>query len=208
MKGWEICGHERLGMKIVDRIESPLHGSIPAPRVIQNQLDHLLEYEIMETERHLLKNLQKVIKASDRKSWVATFLATAIILHVMERDAWRLLYWVHHQEQVRCFKVAVKHSIDEFQINTWRHPLGPHALVEKSVHFGNLLLAHFHYGARGKVPLTLDWNDEESKELVGNNTAIITSLQTLQQHAKTLGTRSHTPFRDVTSWDVQKTDWL
>jgi len=104
MKGWEIYGHERLGMKIVDRIESPLHGSIPAPRVLQNQLDHLLESEIVKTERHLLKNLQKVIKASDRTLWVATFLATAIILHVMERDAWRLLYWVHHQEQVRCFK--------------------------------------------------------------------------------------------------------
>jgi hypothetical protein len=91
-------------MKIVDRMESPLHGSISAPCVLQNQLDHLLESEIVETERHLLKNLQKVIKVSDRTSWVATFLATAIILHVMERDAWRLLYWVHHQEQVRCFK--------------------------------------------------------------------------------------------------------
>jgi hypothetical protein len=113
MKGWEVCGHERLGMKTVDRIESSLHGSVPAPHVLQNQLDHLLEYEIVETERHLLKNLQKIIKASDRKSWVATFLATAIILHVMERDAWRLLYWVHHQDQVRLFKVDVKRFIDE-----------------------------------------------------------------------------------------------
>ena len=162
----------------------------------------------METERHLLKNLQKVIKASDRKSWVATFLATAIILHVMERDAWRLLYWVHHQEQVRYFKVAVKRSTDEFQINIWRHPLGPRALVEKSVHFGNLLLAHFYYAARGLAPLTLDWNDEKHKELVCNNTKIITSMQTIQQHAKVLGRRSHTPCRDVNSWDVQGTLWL
>ncbi len=92
------------------------------------------------------------------------------------------------------FQVAAKRSFDEFQINTWRHPLGPHALVEKSVHFGNLLLAHFHYAARGLAPLTLDWNDEKHKELVGNNTIIITSMQTLQQHAKTLGTRSPTPF--------------
>ena len=112
MKGWEICGRERLGMKIVDRMESPLCGSIPAPRVLQNQLDHLLESEIMETEQNLLKDLQKVIKASNRKSWVFTFLTTAIILHVMERDAWRLLYWVHHQDQVRCFKSAVKRSVD------------------------------------------------------------------------------------------------
>ena len=208
MKGWEICGHERLGMKVVDRIESPLHGSVPAPRVLQNQLDHLLEYEIVETERHLLKNLQKAIKASDRKSWVATFLATAIILHVMERDAWRLLYWVHHHEQVKHLKVDGKHSIDEFQINTWRHPLGPRALIEKSVHFGNLLLAHFHYAARGLVPLTLNWNDEKHKELVSNNTTIITSMQAIQQHAKVLGTRSHTSFRNVNSWDAQGKVWL
>jgi len=60
MKGWEIYGHERLGMKIVDRIESPLHGSVPAPRVLQNQLDHLLEYEIVETERCLLKRMQRL----------------------------------------------------------------------------------------------------------------------------------------------------
>ncbi|KAL9027847.1 MAG: hypothetical protein Q9196_003692 [Gyalolechia fulgens] len=190
MKGWEIYGQERLGMKIVDRIESPLHGSVPAPRVLQNQLDHLLEYEIVETERHLLKNLQKVLKASDRKTWVATFLAIAIILHVMERDAWRLLYWVNHQEQVRPLKADVKRSIDGVQINTWRHPLGPRALIKKSVHFGNLLLAHFHYAARGLVPLTLDWDDEKHKELVNDNTTIITSMQAIQQHAKVLGNSS------------------
>ena len=88
MKGWEICGDELLGMGFVDRIESPLYGSVPVPRVLQNQLDHLLESEIVKTERYLLKNLQKVIRASDRCAWVITFLGVAIILHVMERDAW------------------------------------------------------------------------------------------------------------------------
>lgn len=97
------------------------------------------------------------------------------------------------------FQISAKRSFDESQINTWRHPLEPHALVEKSVHFSNLLLAHFHYAARGLVPLTLDWNDEKHKELVSNNERVITSMQTLQQHAKTLGTRLYTPFRDVDS---------
>jgi len=103
MKGWEICGYERLGMDIVGRLESPLYGSIPVPRVLQNQLDHLLEAEIAKTERYLLKNLQKVIRVSNRSAWVITFLGIAIISHVMERDAWRLLYWVNHQEQVSSF---------------------------------------------------------------------------------------------------------
>lgn len=103
MKGWEIRGHERLGMDIVSRFESPLYGSVPVPRVLQNQLDHLLEAEIVKIERYLLKNLQKVIRASNRSAWVSTFLGIAIILHVMERDTWRLLYWVNHQEQVSSF---------------------------------------------------------------------------------------------------------
>ncbi len=74
-------------------------------------------------------------------------------------------------------------------------------MVEKTVHFGNLLLAHFHYAARGLIPLTLNWNDEKHKELVSNDTTIITSMQAIQQHAKVLGTRSHTLFHDVNSWE-------
>lgn len=91
------------------------------------------------------------------------------------------------------FQLAAKGVINESQINTWRHPLRPCALVEKSVHFSNLLLAHFYYAARGLVPLTLDWNDEKHKELVSHDTTIITSIQTLQQYAKTLSKRSYTP---------------
>ena len=81
-------------MDIVGRSESPLYGSIPVPRVLQNKLDHLLEAEIVETEQYLLKTLQQVIEASDRHAWVVTFLGIAITLqlHVIERDAWRLLY--------------------------------------------------------------------------------------------------------------------
>ena len=90
-------------MDIVGRSESPLYGSIPVPRVLQNQLDHLLEAEIVKIEKYLLKTLQKVIKASDPHVWVVAFLGIAITLHVMERDAWRLLYWVNHGEEVSTF---------------------------------------------------------------------------------------------------------
>ncbi|KAL9034452.1 MAG: hypothetical protein Q9214_007036, partial [Letrouitia sp. 1 TL-2023] len=69
-------------------------------------LDHLLEAEIVKTEQRLLKQLQKAIRASDRRAWVVTFLGIAIILHVMERDTWRLLYWVKHREHVSSFQLA------------------------------------------------------------------------------------------------------
>lgn len=98
MKGWEIYGPDRLGMKY-----SPFHGSIPATRVLQNQLDHQLESAIVKTEQRLLMLVQTNLRKSDRHDWIVTFVGIAIILHVMERDAWRLMYWVKHQEQACCF---------------------------------------------------------------------------------------------------------
>ncbi|KAH7317367.1 hypothetical protein BKA65DRAFT_113121 [Rhexocercosporidium sp. MPI-PUGE-AT-0058] len=67
MKGWEISGgDEFLGITIVNEPSSLLHNTIPAPRVLQNQLDHLLERQIFETEHKLLKELQKLIRRHDR----------------------------------------------------------------------------------------------------------------------------------------------
>ncbi len=87
MKEWKICDYERLGINIVNWLESPLYESILVFRVLQNQLNHLLETKIVKIERCLLKNFQKVIRASNRFVWVITFLEIAIILHVMKRDA-------------------------------------------------------------------------------------------------------------------------
>ena len=101
MKGWQICGTETLDMHVVEEENSPLHGTVPVPRVLQNQLDHLLECYIYQTERHLLDRLEKTIKEKERAEWVATYLTMVVILHVFERDTWRLLYWVHHSEEVQ-----------------------------------------------------------------------------------------------------------
>ena len=86
------------------------------------------------------------------------------------------------------FQFAARRFLDEVQINTWRHPFLPIALVEKSVHFSNLLLAHFHYAARGLVPLTLNWTEENNRELVSHDTTIVESMQTLQRYATNLST--------------------
>ncbi len=98
MKGWEIHGPDYLGMK-----HSPSHGSTPAPRVLQNQLDHQLESAIVNSEQRLLGLVQTTLRKSDRRDWIVLFVGIAIILHVMERDAWRLMYWVKHRGQACCF---------------------------------------------------------------------------------------------------------
>ena len=61
MKGWEIVGEEGLRMSIVEDMRSPLHRTILAPRVLQNQLDSNLETYIIVKERDLLRAVQSAI---------------------------------------------------------------------------------------------------------------------------------------------------
>ena len=88
-------------MPVVEEKNSPLYGTVPVPRVLQNQLDHPLECRIYETEHSLLDRLQKAMLKKERPDWMPIFLALVIILHVFERDTWRLMYWVHHSEEAK-----------------------------------------------------------------------------------------------------------
>ena len=101
MQGWSIVdSDELLGMSVINEPASLLHKTVPAPKVIQNQLDHLLERQIFEIEESLLNEIQKLIRRRDRGQWIVVFLSLVIVLHVLERDIWRLVYWVHHKEEV------------------------------------------------------------------------------------------------------------
>ena len=103
--GWEIHapeipGTELLGMHVVDNLDSPLYGTVPAPRVVQNQLDSSLEVHVAQTESKLLTKLEQGMKKRQRGDWVSVFLAVTIVLHALERDTWRLMYWLKHQAAV------------------------------------------------------------------------------------------------------------
>src|SRR4051794_6466189 len=101
MKGWEVSGAETLGMhQVVDK-ESSLYGTTPAPRVLQNQLDRKLEEYCAETEVVCLNGLQRAMLRKTAKQWTVIFTATLLLLHVWERDIWRLLYWTMRVNSVR-----------------------------------------------------------------------------------------------------------
>jgi len=100
MKGWSITGKEDLGMRVVEDMECPLNGSIPAPRVLQNQLDRNLESYIVTRERDLLKAVQRGFRKSRSVGWNVICAAVIFILHVLERDTWRLMYWRKRREEV------------------------------------------------------------------------------------------------------------
>ena len=100
MKGWELTGEESLGMTPIDKDNSPFYRRIPAPRVMQNQLDSNLEAFIFKTEKTVLKDLQEAILKRSTYSWNIVCLTTIVLLHVLEKDSWRLLYWKYHPQEV------------------------------------------------------------------------------------------------------------
>jgi len=100
MKGWTVTSEETLGMRKVEDIECPLHGSIPAPRVLQNQLDRNLECYIIAKEKQLLKAIQRELRKSRSEGLDVIFSSVIIILHVLEKDTWRLMYWRKRREEV------------------------------------------------------------------------------------------------------------
>jgi hypothetical protein len=116
MKRWEIGGDETLGMCRVTDIMSSLFGTIPAPRVLQNQLDRNLELHIATTELEFLKELQNAMQRKRPQTWVVIFTAAVITLHVMERDIWRLEYWVLNPETVSLSSCTILFTTKNFQV--------------------------------------------------------------------------------------------
>ena len=100
MKGWEIVGRETLGMSKVTDKSSCLFGTIPAPRVLQNQLDRNLELYIARTELEFLRVLQNAMLKTRPRMWIVVFTAVVITLHMRERDIWRLEHWVLNPDVV------------------------------------------------------------------------------------------------------------
>ncbi|KAL2063201.1 hypothetical protein VTL71DRAFT_5005 [Oculimacula yallundae] len=143
---------------------SPLYGTFPAPRVLQNHLDHGLECMMMAAENDFLEALQMAITRRNHEEWIIFFLAISLCLRIREVDIWRLMYWFRHPEEA----------------NSWRHPENPATLVARSLYSSNCLLTHFRCLAAGWIPLGLDWNYHRTSESVAGNTVIIESIKRLQ----------------------------
>ncbi len=73
----------------------------PVPQVLQNQLDRQLGNYIGSIEQHSLKTLQIAMLKRVRAGPEAIFLAAVVILHIIERDIWRLEHWLCFPNQVR-----------------------------------------------------------------------------------------------------------
>ncbi|KAJ4307327.1 hypothetical protein N0V88_000710 [Collariella sp. IMI 366227] len=96
VKGWQAS----VGLPVTSP-DSPLVNTVPAPRVLQHQLDRLLELYICQLERRLLSRLQTTMVADDASKRKDALFATLVLLNTLERDTWRLAYWTKHTVEVR-----------------------------------------------------------------------------------------------------------
>jgi hypothetical protein len=87
-------------MATVHDSQSPWDGLTPVPRMIQNQLGHLLELQMIAFDKKILHALHKAIETRSRSSWIFATLAFFILLHIRELDAGRNIFWSRYKDSV------------------------------------------------------------------------------------------------------------
>lgn len=93
MRGWETLD----GCTVSDTC-SPYYGKRPAPRVMQNQLDAIIEGYMATCETALLAKLEDSFKRAEQ--WPEVYATLMILMLILEKDIWRLMFWTRHPEEV------------------------------------------------------------------------------------------------------------
>ncbi|KAI5801776.1 hypothetical protein DFH27DRAFT_482070 [Peziza echinospora] len=163
LKGASIAGDETLRMTPISNPTSAMNGKTPLPRVLSNQLDHLLERRIWQAERQLLSELQRRILSRKREEWLRVYFCLAVFLNTLERDTWQLYYWYFHAQDG----------------NAWKHPQSPNHLIEKNTRLADSLAAHFQAISKGLTPFALDWTREQTQSMVTTDERMITYLESM-----------------------------
>jgi hypothetical protein len=97
---WQFASDETLGMTAVEQPGSAWHGFTPIPRMIQNQLGHAMEKQMVELDQEILKSVDKMIRDKKLTRWPILFVTMAIILHTRELDIGRNIHWSRHGDPV------------------------------------------------------------------------------------------------------------
>jgi len=79
---WQFSGDESLGMATVEDQDTAWYGVKPVPRMIQNQLAHLLELNMINLDRKILRGVQALMEKRERRMWV---LRSDILLTIQAR---------------------------------------------------------------------------------------------------------------------------
>ncbi|KAK1981030.1 hypothetical protein LZ30DRAFT_721355 [Colletotrichum cereale] len=135
MKGWQT----RDSAYLQDRLHYACHNTGPTPRVLQNQLDQMLEEFIVTEEKKLLQSLEDAIFRRESTTRLDVMLTIILLLKVIEKDVWRLLHWVRHR--------SARYK--------WRHPSSAESLVHNGVFLSRMLLAYTATDMENHLPVKL-----------------------------------------------------
>ena len=103
---WKFSGDETLGMNAVEDRDSAWYGIKPVPRMIQNQLGHLLELNIIELDSKILRGVQALMEKRERRMWAIVTLAVFFLLHTRELDAGRNIFWGRYIDPVCLLQIS------------------------------------------------------------------------------------------------------
>lgn len=106
---WQFSGNEILEMATIEDRDSAWYGVRPVPRMIQNQLGHLLELNMISLDRKILKGVQALMEKRERRTWVVVTLAVFLLLHIRELDAGRNIFWSRYIDSV-CAPFKIRRS--------------------------------------------------------------------------------------------------
>ncbi|KAF4547374.1 Hypothetical protein D9617_44g038960 [Elsinoe fawcettii] len=167
--GWNFAGQSTLGAALVTEKSSPWFGVRPVPRMVQNQLGHLLETTLIDLDKDVLQRVHQMLYARRRQDWVTATLSVFLLLHIREVDGGRNIYWLRYGD---C-------------CNFWIHPSTPTSLIQEQVASCNALLWHYHFSV-GTQPLALNWNTSKAAQMVQKDARAITSMKALQAYRQLL----------------------
>ena len=98
---WKFPGDETLGMAAVEDRDSAWYGIKPVPRMIQNQLIHVLELNMIELDSKNLPGVQALMEKRERRMWAVVTLAVfLLLLYTRELDAGRSIFWARYIDLV------------------------------------------------------------------------------------------------------------
>ena len=81
MKSFNLAGDENLGIERVDDPQSPYHGHVPIPTVLDAQIDRLLIEGMAKLKKSTLAKLTSMIIGNKRReNWYMILLTTLVLL--------------------------------------------------------------------------------------------------------------------------------
>ncbi|RPA72314.1 hypothetical protein BJ508DRAFT_76230 [Ascobolus immersus RN42] len=171
-KPWRIVGADKFGMKKITTQSSKLQGIYPLPRLLNQQLDSIVENRIEELEKEALKDLQEMaLKHQDGSESYVLYLSIFVYLCGLERDTWCLEAW--RTELARQSKAIGVGSSKELYLLKWPLEDDPSKHIERNKLSAKYISHYTQSIFRGGLPFgpanskpatTLNKSGTEAKE--------------------------------------------